>query len=144
MYHIAILNKSLQLLPKILSGEKTIESRWYKARVAPWGRIHTGDTVYFKDAGEPITAVSEVEKVMQFEKPTEAELRNLIKTYGGSPGICLRSSPEAMLEWAKDRRYVILIFLKNARQSRPFVIDKTGFGSACAWITVQNINKIKL
>lgn len=51
MHHIAIMNGPWNLIPKILSGEKTIESRWYRTRRAPWGGIRAGDTVYFKDSG---------------------------------------------------------------------------------------------
>lgn len=66
MDHVAIMRKSWGLLPKILSGEKTIESRWYMARYAPWNRIEKGDIVYFKNSGEPVTVKAEVSKVMQF------------------------------------------------------------------------------
>lgn len=67
MNHIAIMKKSWELIPKIISGEKTIESRWYKNRIAPWDRISEGDTVYFKDSGEPVSAVATVSKVLQFD-----------------------------------------------------------------------------
>ena len=53
MDHLAILAKKRNLLPKIISGEKTIESRWYKFKKTPYNNISIGDTVYFKDSGEP-------------------------------------------------------------------------------------------
>lgn len=52
MHHVAIMKPSWKLIPKILSGEKTIESRWYQTRRAPWNGIAAGDVVYFKDSGE--------------------------------------------------------------------------------------------
>jgi len=42
MDHVAIMKRSWGLIPKILSGEKTIESRWYKKRIPPWNRISKG------------------------------------------------------------------------------------------------------
>lgn len=39
MDHLAIMNPKRKLIPKILSGEKKIESRWYMMRVAPWDKI---------------------------------------------------------------------------------------------------------
>jgi hypothetical protein len=36
-----------------------------------------------------------------------------------------------------------LIFLSNPVAVVPFDIDKTGFGNMAAWITVEDINKIK-
>ena len=67
MDHLAIMNPQRKLIPKILSGEKKIESRWYMMKIAPRERIHIGDTVYFKDAGKEVTAMAEVENVIQFD-----------------------------------------------------------------------------
>ena len=55
MINIAIMKKSWGLLPKILTKEKKIESRWYKARYSPWNRIKPLEIVYFKDSEEPVT-----------------------------------------------------------------------------------------
>jgi len=54
MNHIAIMRKSWGLAEKILTGEKTIESRWYETRRAPWGKIKKGDIVYLKLFNSPI------------------------------------------------------------------------------------------
>jgi hypothetical protein len=42
-----------------------------------------------------------------------------------------------------NKEYCILIFLKNVRPTKPFKIDKRGFGAMAAWITVDNISKIR-
>ena len=55
MEHLAIMRKSWGLTKKILSGEKKIESRWYKSKYPPWGKIRSGEIVYFKDSGEPVS-----------------------------------------------------------------------------------------
>jgi len=143
MEHVAIMRKDWKLLPKILSGDKRIESRWYMAKFAPWNRINSGDIVYFKDAGEPVTVKAEVEKVMQFENYTESQLKKILSEYGGVNGICFNSPLDDVFAWAKQRKYCILVFLKNPTKIEPFEIDKTGFGNACAWICVDNIDKIK-
>lgn len=57
------MKKSWGLTQKILSGKKKIESRWYKSKCSPWGKIGKGDVVCFKDSGEPISIKTEVEKV---------------------------------------------------------------------------------
>jgi len=67
MHHLAIMKKSMKLLPKIISGEKTIESRWYTTRRAPWNRITANDTVYFKNTGEPVIVSARVAKVIFHE-----------------------------------------------------------------------------
>lgn len=45
MDHVAILRKDWKLLPKILSGEKTIESRWYQTKRGSYNKIKEG-TLY--------------------------------------------------------------------------------------------------
>ena len=142
MDHVAIMNRTWKLIEKILSGRKTVESRWYKARAPPWNRLNKGDIVYFKDAGEKVTARAEVSDVMQFENLTEDKIKSLIKEYGGEGKICF-SSPQSAFEWAKGKKYCILAFLKNPREIEPFDVDKSGFGNACAWMCAGDINKVK-
>jgi ASC-1-like (ASCH) protein len=67
MHHVAIMNKSWKLIPKILSGEKTIESRWYHTKRSPWNIVSQEDTVFFKDSGSNITASAKVARVIQYE-----------------------------------------------------------------------------
>lgn len=70
MDHVAIMSKASGFIDKILSGHKTIESRWYATRRPPWDRVHAGDTVYFKysgGAGERVKVRATVDRVQQFE-----------------------------------------------------------------------------
>ena len=46
-----------------------------------------------------------------------------------------------MLE-KKKKNYCILVFLTNVEEINPFNIDKTGFGNACAWITLPDVRSI--
>ena len=135
------MNKSWKLIPKIVSGEKSIESRWYQTRRAPWNAIAAGDTVFFKNSGEDITASAEVEKVMQFELRSLDDARKVVAEYGKR--ICVvNPDPET---WGNRPKYCILVFLENARMlDKPFAIDKAGFGNAAAWLITENIQKIKL
>jgi ASC-1-like (ASCH) protein len=66
MDHIAIMQKTWGLTEKIVTGQKTIESRWYNVKYAPWGRISPGDSIFFKNSSEPVTIQAEVEKVLYF------------------------------------------------------------------------------
>ncbi len=142
MEHLAIMKKSWGLLPKILNGDKKIESRWYMAKFAPWNKIKPNDIIYFKNSGEPVTVKAEVEKVLQFEDYDDKQLKDILERYG--EGICFNDPLSEVLEWAEKRKYCILIFLKNPQKIEPFGINKKGFGNACAWICTDNINKIKL
>lgn len=141
MDHVAIMNKSWHLIPKIVSGEKVIESRWYQTKRAPWNVINPGDVVYFKNSGETVTASAEVSKVLQFTLKNELDVKEIIKKYGKK--ICI-VNPDPKT-WKKLPKYCILIFLKNTKYlNRPFYINKAGFGNGTAWLSVQKIEKIKI
>lgn len=142
MDHLAILRKSWKLKNKILRGEKTIESRWYSARCAPWDRISAGETIYFKDSGEPVSLKAEVERVEQISNLTEAKVKEILNDYWQGIGLDRKNLPE-FVERFKAKRYVILVFLKNPQMISPFEIDKRGFGLMSAWITVDSIKGLK-
>lgn len=138
MEHLAILSRRRKLLPKIVSGEKTIESRWYRFRRPPFGCIAAGDTVYFKDSGEPVSVKTRVSKVLTFKDLSQGQISEIIKKYGSAIGI----GPEFADE-VRGKRYCVLVFLKSVQAVEPFEIDKKGFGIMNAWITVTDINQVR-
>ena len=45
----------------------------------------------------------------------------------------------------KEKNYCLLVFLKNPQKiKKPFKINKKGYGMMSAWISVNNINEIKI
>ena len=112
MDHVAIMSKGWKW--------KTIESRWLKNKSAPWGKVKPGDKVYFKDSSGPVRIAAEVEKVMQFEKANFDVAKKLFKDAD---------------KWSKGKNYCVLVFLRKPKRVKPFKIDKTGFGSAVAWLS---------
>jgi ASC-1-like (ASCH) protein len=142
MEHLAIMRKSWGLTEKILNGQKKIESRWYLTKRKPWDSIKKGETVYFKDSGEPVMLKAKVGKVIQFIDLTPKKVGEILDEYGDEDGLEKDKIPE-FFERFKNKKYCILIFLKNPQEVRPFEIDKTGFGSMSAWITVDGILNIK-
>jgi ASC-1-like (ASCH) protein len=142
MDHIAIMRKEWGLIPKILSGEKTIESRWYLSRKNPWNRIKRGDTVYFKNTSGPIVAKASVRKVKEFDSLQPQKVRDILKKYdkGGQIGL---NNVQKNSEFIQNKKFCILIFLKNPKKIRPFRIDKSGFGISSAWFCTNDIRKIK-
>lgn len=138
MDHLAILSKKRKLLDKIIFGEKTIESRWYKYKKTPYGTLKIGDTIYFKDSGESVTAKAKAEKVILFDNLTRNKIISILKEYGDR--ICIPLSYSKRLE---GKNYCVLIFLKEVQRVEPFRVDKTGFGMMSAWISVSDIDLIK-
>ncbi len=142
MDHVAIMKKSWGLTEKILSGEKKMESRWYQMKRAPWGKIRAGETIYFKNSGEPVSIKATVSKVLQFEGLTPKKVKTLITKYGRTDGI-EKNKEHKFFKRFKYKKYCILIFLNNPKRIKPFDIDKRGFGMMAAWISVPKIGKIK-
>lgn len=142
MDHIAIMKKSWGLAQKILNGQKKIESRWYTMRCRPWNDIAMRDTVYFKDSGEPVKLKAEVRKVVQFTDLTPNRVKEILDEYGDDDGLDKEKIPY-FFERFKDKKYCMLVFLKNPQEIEPFGINKSGFGAMSAWITIDDISKIK-
>ena len=141
MDHLAILTKKSKNLTKILLGEKTIESRWYKSKTVPWGNIKAGEIIYFKESGNPVRAKAQIAEVMQFFLP-QTNIPDLLEKYAQE--ICFSNPRPELIQWCSQRKYCILIRLKNVELIEPFEINKKGFGLMAAWITLDKIEKIKV
>ncbi|MEO6728919.1 MAG: hypothetical protein ABIM99_03275 [Candidatus Dojkabacteria bacterium] len=141
MHHVAIMNPKLKFIEKILSEEKTIETRWYKHRIAPWNKIFPGDEIFFKNSGTDITAKAKVLKVEQYDNLNEQKVRELIdknfKEFGLNSDIKDQFASKHI-----DKSYAILIWLKDAKRTKPMAINKSGFGNAAAWLTLPRIESI--
>jgi len=88
-----------------------------------------------------VTIKAEVEKVLQFSDLTQEKVWEIFEKYGKDDGI----EPEEMqkfYEIFKDRKYCILVFLKNPQMVEAFEIDKKGFGNMASWISVNHIEVI--
>jgi len=125
MEHLAILSSKLNLFGKILSGEKSIESRWYFNRKTPYKNIFPGETIYFKEGGRFAKAV--VEKALFFEVD-DARIKELLLEYGDRIGAGIE-----YFENVKGKRYVTLVFIRDAAEVKPFYVPF----SRAAWITKQ-------
>ena len=137
------MKKSWNLTNKILTGEKKIESRWYMNKYAPWNKIKENENVYFKDSGSLVTIKAQVDKVIQFENLNPSKVKEIITKYGPGDGIGI-DDINKYYEKFKDKKYCMLIFLKNVKKIQPFDINKKGHGLMSAWITLDDINKLRI
>ena len=135
------MRKSWGLLEKIRSGEKVIESRWYSSKRAPWDSIEKGDTVYFKNSGEPVSLRAGVSKVIQFANLTPKKVREILSQYGEKDGLDI-GQLEYFFKLFKEKRYCLLIFLENIKNIDPFEIEKKGYGAMSAWLVFDKLEKI--
>lgn len=140
MDHVAIMTPAWKMIPKILSGEKSIESRWYQTKRAPWDRISSGDRVFFRDSGRLIGAMATVSRVWQFAIHDLSEVEGIVAEFGDR--ICLVESNVKM--WPRLPKYCVLIELVNPKEIVPFAVDKRGFGAGVAWMSIDSIDRIRV
>ena len=55
----------------VLSGEKTIVSRWSMNKVAPFEKVNVGDEILLKEFGKDVTATAIVKDVQYYELTPE-------------------------------------------------------------------------
>lgn len=80
MKHLAIFTGNAA--EDILSGKKTIETRFSKSKIAPFGVISSGDVVYIKPSGKELIGEFRVKKVYFFDGLKKEDLMALKKEYG--------------------------------------------------------------
>lgn len=143
MVHVAIMKKSWGLVDKIISGEKIIETRWYKNKAKPYKDVKESEVIYFKDSGGPVRAKAIIAKVEKFEDLDNEKIGILMKRFSKFD-LGVEKIPKEIEEYIKDKRYALIIYLKDVKEIQPFKINKKGFGLMSAWITVSSINEIKV
>ena len=102
----------------ILSGEKTIESRFTKVKCLPFGRVARGDTLLLKQAAGPVRGEATVENVLYFENLSPREVTEVFVSH---PGIL---AGKDFVEEKKGSRYATLIFLKDVKSVKPYSVEK--------------------
>jgi len=132
MEHLAIMSKGY--IEKILSGEKSIESRFSVNRISPFGKIKAGEKVYLKETGKPVSASFEVEKVLFFSDLNEEKIKEIKVKYG--QGIC---AEEDFWNNKRNARYATLIFVKDPRVEESFKVNKA---DRSAFKSVTNISEL--
>lgn len=106
MKHLAIFVGDA--IENILTGKKTIESRFSKKNVLPYQSIAKGDMILLKQSGGDIVGRVEVDNVLFYENFGSKGLAEFRKMY--SDDLCVG---ENFWQEKSKSRYVSLIFLKN-------------------------------
>lgn len=143
MDHVAIMKKEWGLIPKILNGTKTVESRWYKSKSAPWNKIKKGDTVYFKDSGKPVTVRATVTGVQQYVTVSNSQALKIMKEHAVAD-LGTGKIPDSVKNYITNKKYAVFVFFSDVEKIPAFDIDKSGFGMQCAWLCVKNVQNIQL
>ncbi|MCL2484323.1 MAG: ASCH domain-containing protein [Firmicutes bacterium] len=127
MEHLAILRQPF--LDLILSGEKTIETRWSKNKIAPYKQIAVGDTVLLKESGKKVVATAVVDKV-EFYELTDGVFEMLEKKYGKQICMHLFTNKEDI----RKRNYATLMWFRNITKCEPMEWKNRGMSG---WVVVE-------
>lgn len=98
MKHLAIFKGQTGEL--ILSGKQTVEIRFSKRKVPPFGQITAGDLVFVKPSGKEVIGQFKVKKVIIYDGLSEDDILEIKKKYGVQVDV--------------DAKYATLIFIGNS------------------------------
>lgn len=122
--HLAIFSKDAT--EAILNGKKTIEERFSKRKIPPFGVVEVGDHVYMKPIRQEIIARFTVKKVIYFEGIDEDNWNLLKQSYFDNLGLKYQNFDQNYLDMHKDAKYGSLIFIDRVEKfiTSPLKINK--------------------
>lgn len=128
MKHIAIFRQPF--FDMVLSGEKTIESRWSMNRIAPYNKVKIGDKLLLKLTGMPVTATAKVKDVKFYELTPEIADDIKLK-YGKQIGT------DKFENWEnfRQKKYCTLVWLDDVKTTKPQRVQRS---NGAGWIVVKD------
>jgi hypothetical protein len=115
--HLAVMHEPY--LSYVLAGRKSVESRFSRHRVAPFGQVGLGDLLLLKSQSGPVTGVARVAHVDSYrlDPVIWASIRNRF-----SAALCV--TDERFWVERREARYATLMRLAAALAVEPLVLEK--------------------
>lgn len=128
MQHIAILRQPFYDM--VLTGEKTIESRWSMNKIAPFNKVKIGDTILIKLTGQPVTAKAKVKDVKYYYLTPEI-VEDIRVKYGKLIGT------DKFEDWQTtlNKKYCTLIWLDKVQKIKPILVARS---NGAGWIVLKD------
>lgn len=125
--HLAVFSEPF--LSDLLAGRKTMESRFSKHRIAPYGRVQEGDGVLVKAAGGDVVAVCRIGKSHFFEL-NETVLRDIRQRY--ERPLCIKNA--RFWQEKTSSRYATVMEVGSVRPIEPIACAKR---DRRGWVTLS-------
>ncbi len=140
MDHVVYLDAKAKEMERLLSGDKTMIIRGATGRKLPYGRVNTGDVLYFinNNAEGVVRAKASVQSVFNSEKMTGEESMALVESHQEK----LQLTAKQFKRWA-GKRYIVLIEVGEVEELSSFPIDKSDYGNMDDWLPVEDIDTVK-
>lgn len=141
MDHVVYLDTKANEMTKLLEGQKTMIIRGAAGRKMPYGRVNSGDVLYFlnNDGEGVVKARAVVQSVFNSEKMDKDQSSNLVVEHQDQ----LQLTERQFKRWA-GKRYLVLISVSDLEEVEPFEVDKSDFGNMDDWLPVEDIGRVKL
>ncbi len=114
--HVAIFSEPF--LSMVLSGEKTIDSRFSRNRCAPYGEIDDGDIILLKKVAGPICGLALARRIWSYDLGTEP-IGRIRHQFGAGIG-----ADDEFWSSRADSLYATLIELEAPASIAPVSCDK--------------------
>jgi hypothetical protein len=137
--HVVYTDAKADELSKIMSGTKTMILRGAAGRKLPYGRVDSGDVLYFieNDGRGLVQGQAVVKNVLNSEKLTPEESAAMVEEYQG----LLQFTEKQFKRWA-GKRYLVLIEIEGPEPVEPFSVDKSEYGNMDDWLPVGDIKTV--
>lgn len=135
--HDAQIHLAIMIEPyfaRIMSGSKTIESRFAQKRIAPYDRVNSGDIIVLKKSGGAVTGVFEAGYVINRNISNQSDIADIRGKYG-----LHLSVEENFWQAKKDSRFVTIIEIRNLLALTPMVITEK---NRLSWLVLGSISSI--
>lgn len=119
----------------ILSGRKTIETRFSLHQIAPFGVISVGDIVYLKPPGEEIIGQFRVRKVFSIAGLVSEDMKKIFKDYGKQISMGDKVEDERYQQSKLSCKFGTLIFIG---ESERFIVSplKVNKSDQRGWVVI--------
>jgi hypothetical protein len=141
MDHVVYLDAKAKELDILLSGKKTMIVRGATGRKLPYGRVSSGDVLYFinNNAEGVVKAKAKAKRVINSDRMSKEESVALVEGYQDK----LQLTAKQFKRWA-GKRYIVLIEVEEVEQLAPFPIDKSEYGNMDDWLPVEDIESVRV
>jgi hypothetical protein len=126
--HLAILVEPY--FSRLLTGAKTIESRFYRRKWTPFGMVHRGDTLILKRSSGPVGGLCKVAEVHEYDL-TEIGLDAVRQRFGAAMGV----NEKAFWKYQRQARFVSLFRVERVMPLPPMHCGKH---DRRAWVVMHS------
>lgn len=141
MDHVVYLDVKAKELDNLKKGIKSMIIRGAMGRKFPYGKVEIGDRLFFiENKGDGlIKAKAVVSSVVNTEQLTKEESLKILEQNQNKLHL-----DTGLKKRFGGKRYLVLIAIKDFRETENFQIDRSSFGNMDDWLPVGDIDHVRI